>query len=86
MIILQGMDYIGLGGRRLVFLYNKKGEVDRLAIPLEPAVDDIIFTRAPAPKPAAPPAQPPAQPTAGAPPRPRPAPPPPVSIVWMNEG
>jgi len=39
----------GLGGRRLVFLYNKKGEVDRLAIPLEPEVDDIIFTRAPAP-------------------------------------
>ncbi len=32
-------------GRRVTFLYNKKGEIDRIAVPLEPAVDDIIFTR-----------------------------------------
>ena len=33
------------GGRRVTFLYNKKGEIDRLLIPLEPSVDDIAFTR-----------------------------------------
>lgn len=32
-------------GRRVTFLYNKKGEIDRVAVPLEPAVEDIIFTR-----------------------------------------
>jgi CubicO group peptidase (beta-lactamase class C family) len=32
-------------GKRVTFLYNKKGEIDRVAVPLEPAVDDIIFTR-----------------------------------------
>ena len=26
--------------------YNKKGEIDRVAIPLEPSVDDIVFARA----------------------------------------
>jgi CubicO group peptidase (beta-lactamase class C family) len=34
------------GGTRLTFLYNKKGEIDRVAIPLEPSVDDIVFARA----------------------------------------
>lgn len=33
------------GGRRVTFLYNKKGEIDRLLIPLEPSVDDIVFAR-----------------------------------------
>jgi CubicO group peptidase (beta-lactamase class C family) len=32
-------------GRRVTFLYNNKGEIDRIAVPLEPAVADIIFTR-----------------------------------------
>lgn len=30
---------------RMAFLTNKKGEVDRVAIPLEPNVSDIVFTR-----------------------------------------
>ena len=34
-------------GTQVLFLYNKKGEVDRVAVPLEPNVDDIIFTRVP---------------------------------------
>ncbi|MBM3792061.1 MAG: DUF3471 domain-containing protein, partial [Acidobacteria bacterium] len=34
------------GGRRIAFFYNKKGEIDRIAIPLEPNVDDIVFARA----------------------------------------
>jgi len=33
------------GGRRVTFLYNKKGEIDRVVIPLEPNADDIVFTR-----------------------------------------
>jgi CubicO group peptidase (beta-lactamase class C family) len=35
-----------LAGARCVFGYDKKGEVDRLSIPLEPNVPDIVFTRA----------------------------------------
>ena len=35
----------GFRGMRLVFRYDKKGEIDRVAIPLEPSVDDIVFTR-----------------------------------------
>jgi CubicO group peptidase (beta-lactamase class C family) len=31
---------------QLMFLYNKKGEIDRLSVPLEPNVGDIVFTRA----------------------------------------
>jgi CubicO group peptidase (beta-lactamase class C family) len=34
-------------GAKVMFLYNKKGAVDRLLVPLEPNVDDIIFTRVP---------------------------------------
>jgi hypothetical protein len=30
-------------GKKVAFLCNKKGEIDRIAVPLEPAVDDIIF-------------------------------------------
>jgi hypothetical protein len=30
---------------RVAFLTNKKGEVDRVAMPLEPNVSDIVFTR-----------------------------------------
>ncbi len=32
-------------GRMVVFYYNKRGEIDRLLVPLEPEVDDIVFTR-----------------------------------------
>jgi CubicO group peptidase (beta-lactamase class C family) len=31
---------------KIAFFYNKKGEIERVAIPLEPAVSDIVFTRA----------------------------------------
>ena len=31
--------------RLVVFYYNKRGEIDRLLVPLEPEVDDIVFTR-----------------------------------------
>lgn len=34
-----------LAEAKVTFFYNKKGDIDRLAIPLEPAVNDIIFTR-----------------------------------------
>jgi CubicO group peptidase (beta-lactamase class C family) len=34
-------------GAKVMFLYNKKGAIDRLLVPLEPNVDDIIFTRVP---------------------------------------
>ena len=34
-----------LGGLRVAFLYDKKGVVDRVTIPLEPSVDDIVFQR-----------------------------------------
>ncbi len=32
-------------GGKLMFLYNMRGDVDRVAVPLEPAVDAIVFTR-----------------------------------------
>jgi CubicO group peptidase (beta-lactamase class C family) len=32
---------------RVTFYLNKKGEVDRIAVPLEPALADIVFTRVP---------------------------------------
>ena len=35
---------VPLGGR-VTFLMNKKGEVDRMAVPFEPAVADIVLTR-----------------------------------------
>jgi len=41
-------------GRRVTFLYNKKGEIDRVAVPLEPAVEDIVFTRVAEKQPAVP--------------------------------
>jgi hypothetical protein len=34
-----------LSGTKLTFLYNKKGDIDRLALPLEATVDEIVFTR-----------------------------------------
>lgn len=34
-----------LGGRKVAFSYNKKGDVDRLAIQFEPSVSDIVFAR-----------------------------------------
>lgn len=35
-----------LQNSKIAFFYNKKGEIDRVAIPLEAAVSDIVFTRA----------------------------------------
>lgn len=35
-----------LQNAKIAFFYNKRGEIDRVAIPLEPAVSDIVFTRA----------------------------------------
>ncbi len=32
-------------GTKLMFLYNKNGVIDRVAVPFEPNVDDIVFTR-----------------------------------------
>lgn len=32
-------------GRRVQFFYDKKGDIDRLSVSLEPRVDDIIFKR-----------------------------------------
>ena len=34
-----------MSGTKVTFFYNKKGEIDRLAIPLESSVEDIVFTR-----------------------------------------
>ncbi|UCC73781.1 MAG: serine hydrolase [Gemmatimonadota bacterium] len=34
-------------GLKVMFLYNKQGEIDRLLVPLEPRVDDIVFVRLP---------------------------------------
>lgn len=34
-----------MSGTKITFFYNKKGDIDRLAIPLERSVADIIFTR-----------------------------------------
>jgi lysophospholipase L1-like esterase len=34
-----------LEGERVAFFYNKKGDVDRIAVPFEERVDDIVFTR-----------------------------------------
>src|SRR5207247_152172 len=33
--------------RKVSFLYNKKGDIDRATIQFEPAVSDIVFTRLP---------------------------------------
>ena len=35
----------GLEGRKLTFLMNQAGEIDRVSIALEPAVKEIVFTR-----------------------------------------
>jgi hypothetical protein len=34
---------------KVMFLYKKSGEIDRLVVPFEPNVDDIVFARIPAP-------------------------------------
>lgn len=34
-----------LGGTKVTFLINKAGEIDRVSIPLESSVKEIIFTR-----------------------------------------
>jgi CubicO group peptidase (beta-lactamase class C family) len=40
----------GLEGRKLTFLINQAGEIDRASIPLEPTVKEIVFTRKPKPQ------------------------------------
>lgn len=35
----------GFARSRIMFLYDKKGDIDRVLIPLEPNADDIVFTR-----------------------------------------
>lgn len=32
-------------GAKVTFFYNKQGDIDRLAVPIEPGVSDIVFTR-----------------------------------------
>ncbi len=32
--------------RNVTFLMNKNGDIDRLALPLQPGVDDIVFQKA----------------------------------------
>jgi hypothetical protein len=36
---------VPLGELKLMFRYDKKGEIDWLLVPFEPSVDDIVFTR-----------------------------------------
>ena len=38
-------DAPALGGTKLTFLINPNGEIDRISVPLEPNVKDIVFTR-----------------------------------------
>jgi CubicO group peptidase (beta-lactamase class C family) len=40
-------DTLWPGNLAITFLYDREGEIDRLAAPLEPAVADIVFQRAP---------------------------------------
>jgi hypothetical protein len=35
-----------LEGTRVTFFYNKKGDIDRITIPFESNVEDIVFARA----------------------------------------
>jgi hypothetical protein len=39
----------GLDGRKLTFLMNQAGEIDRVSIAFEPTVKEIVFTRKPKP-------------------------------------
>src|SRR5262245_15023458 len=49
--IFQGVeDAPGLGGTKLTFLMNRAGEIDRVSIPLESSVKEIVFTRKPKPE------------------------------------
>ncbi len=41
-------EHQGLDGTKVTFLINKAGEIDRVSIPLESSVKEIIFTRKPA--------------------------------------
>ncbi|MGE0129840.1 MAG: serine hydrolase [Blastocatellales bacterium] len=43
--IFQGAEGAALGGTKMTFLINRAGEIDRVAIALEPNVKEIIFTR-----------------------------------------
>jgi hypothetical protein len=42
---LSVMDAAALCGTKVTFLVNNAGEIDRVSIPLEPSVKEIIFTR-----------------------------------------
>ncbi|MCI0664213.1 MAG: serine hydrolase [Acidobacteria bacterium] len=49
--IFQGVEGVaGLGGTKLTFLMNRAGEIDRVSIPLESSVKEIVFTRKPKPE------------------------------------
>jgi CubicO group peptidase (beta-lactamase class C family) len=53
--IFQGVEgAAGLEGTKVTFLINRAGEIDRVSIPLEPNVKEIIFTRKPKPQEKAP--------------------------------
>jgi hypothetical protein len=40
----------GLEGTKVTFLINRAGEIDRVSIPLEPNVKEIVFARKPKPQ------------------------------------
>lgn len=45
--VFQTKDNVNFDNEKISFLSNKKGDIDKLAISLEPAVDDIVFTKKP---------------------------------------
>ncbi len=45
--IIQSKDDIVFSEQKISFLSNKKGDIDKLTISLEPAVDDIVFVKKP---------------------------------------
>ncbi len=36
---------VSLAGLKIAFGYNKQGDIDRVAVPLEATVDDVVFKR-----------------------------------------
>jgi CubicO group peptidase (beta-lactamase class C family) len=49
--IFQGVEGAsGLEGTKVTFLINRAGEIDRVSIPLESSVKEIVFTRKPKPE------------------------------------
>ncbi len=45
--MFQSKDDIVFREQKISFLSNKKGDIDKLTISLEPTVDDIVFTKKP---------------------------------------